>query len=75
MAYYYPEPSHTFSEYLLVPGYTSGGEVGVAGDEACLVAFDSGNHGRLVFHRLRAVDEAQPAASAVWTPPPGSPNS
>ena len=23
MAYYYPEPSHTFSECLLVPGYTS----------------------------------------------------
>ena len=23
MAYYYPEPSHTFGEYLLVPGYTS----------------------------------------------------
>jgi len=23
MAFYYPEPSHTFSEYLLVPGYTS----------------------------------------------------
>ncbi|MBR2459618.1 MAG: IMP dehydrogenase [Clostridia bacterium] len=23
MAYYYPEPSHTISEYLLVPGYTS----------------------------------------------------
>ena len=23
MAYYYKEPSHTFSEYLLVPGYTS----------------------------------------------------
>ena len=23
MAYYYPEPSHTFSEYLLGPGYTS----------------------------------------------------
>ena len=23
MAYYFPEPSHTFSEYLLVPGYTS----------------------------------------------------
>ena len=23
MAYYNPEPSHTFSEYLLVPGYTS----------------------------------------------------
>lgn len=23
MAYYYPEPSHTFSEYLLVPDYTS----------------------------------------------------
>ena len=22
MAYYYPEPSHTFSEYLLVPGYS-----------------------------------------------------
>ena len=22
MAYYYPEPSHTFSEYLLIPGYT-----------------------------------------------------
>jgi len=22
LAYYYPEPSHTFSEYLLVPGYT-----------------------------------------------------
>ncbi len=22
MAYYYPEPCHTFSEYLLVPGYT-----------------------------------------------------
>ena len=23
MAYYYPDPSHTFSEYLLVPGFTS----------------------------------------------------
>ena len=23
MAFYYPEPSHTFSEYLLIPGYTS----------------------------------------------------
>ena len=23
MAYYYPDPSHTFSEYLLIPGYTS----------------------------------------------------
>ncbi|MBQ2383319.1 MAG: IMP dehydrogenase, partial [Oscillospiraceae bacterium] len=23
MAYIYPEPSHTFSEYLLIPGYTS----------------------------------------------------
>ena len=23
MAYYYPAPSHTFSEYLLIPGYTS----------------------------------------------------
>ena len=23
MAYYFDEPSHTFSEYLLVPGYTS----------------------------------------------------
>ena len=23
MAYYYTEPSHTFSEYLLVPGYSS----------------------------------------------------
>ena len=23
MAYYYPEHSHTFSEYLLIPGYTS----------------------------------------------------
>ena len=23
MAYYYKEPSHTFSEYLLIPGYTS----------------------------------------------------
>ena len=23
MAYYYPEPSHTFSEYLLIPGYPS----------------------------------------------------
>ena len=23
MAYFYPEASHTFSEYLLVPGYTS----------------------------------------------------
>jgi len=22
MAYYYSEPSHTFSEYLLIPGYT-----------------------------------------------------
>ena len=22
MAYFYPEPSHTFSEYLLIPGYT-----------------------------------------------------
>ncbi len=23
MAYYYTEPSHTFSEYLLVPGFSS----------------------------------------------------
>ena len=23
MAYYYPEAAHTFSEYLLVPGYSS----------------------------------------------------
>ena len=23
MAYYFKEPSHTFSEYLLIPGYTS----------------------------------------------------
>ena len=23
MAYYYDQPSHTFSEYLLVPGYSS----------------------------------------------------
>ena len=23
MAYYFNEPSHTFSEYLLVPGYSS----------------------------------------------------
>ena len=23
MAFYYDEPSHTFSEYLLVPGYSS----------------------------------------------------
>ena len=23
MAYYYSEPSHTFSEFLLIPGYTS----------------------------------------------------
>ena len=23
MAYFYEEPSHTFSEYLLVPGYSS----------------------------------------------------
>ena len=23
MAFYYNEPSHTFSEYLLIPGYTS----------------------------------------------------
>ena len=23
MAYYFDQPSHTFSEYLLVPGYTS----------------------------------------------------
>ena len=23
MAYFYSEPSHTFSEYLLIPGYTS----------------------------------------------------
>ena len=23
MAYYFTEPSHTFSEYLLVPGYSS----------------------------------------------------
>ena len=29
MAYYFSEPSHTFSEYLLVPGYTS---------EACIPA-------------------------------------
>ena len=29
MAYYYPEPSHTFSEYLLIPGYT---------DENCVPA-------------------------------------
>ena len=29
MAYYYQEPSHTFSEYLLIPGYT---------DETCVPA-------------------------------------
>lgn len=29
MAYYYQEPSHTFSEYLLIPGYT---------DENCVPA-------------------------------------
>ena len=29
MAYYFKEPSHTFSEYLLVPGYSS---------EACIPA-------------------------------------
>ena len=23
MAYYFSEPSHTFNEYLLVPGYSS----------------------------------------------------
>ena len=23
MAYFYDEPSHTFNEYLLIPGYTS----------------------------------------------------
>ena len=23
MAYFYDEPSHTFSEYLLIPGYTA----------------------------------------------------
>ena len=23
MAFYYSEPSHTFSEYLLIPGYTA----------------------------------------------------
>lgn len=23
MAFYYDEPAHTFSEYLLVPGYSS----------------------------------------------------
>lgn len=23
MAYFYDEPSHTFSEYLLIPGYSS----------------------------------------------------
>ena len=23
MAYFYDEPSHTFGEYLLIPGYTS----------------------------------------------------
>ena len=23
MAFYYSEPSHTFGEYLLIPGYTS----------------------------------------------------
>ena len=38
-----------------------GGQIGVAGDEARLVAFDSGHHGRLVLHGLGAVDEAQPA--------------
>ena len=29
MAYFYDEPSHTFNEYLLVPGYT---------DENCIPA-------------------------------------
>ena len=29
MAFYYEEPSHTFSEYLLVPGYS---------DERCIPA-------------------------------------
>ena len=30
MAYYYPDPSHTFSEYLLVPGYSSAENVPTA---------------------------------------------
>ncbi len=53
MAYYYPEPSHTFSEYLLVPGYTSeecipdnvslktpSGEVSEGGEEECPISLN-----------------------------------
>ena len=38
-----------------------GGQVGVAGDKAGLVALHPGHHGRLALHRLGAVDEAEPA--------------
>ena len=30
MAYYFSEPSHTFNEYLLVPGYSSAENVPTA---------------------------------------------
>ena len=43
MAYYYPEPSHTFSEYLLIPGYAI--SLGLAFFVPSIftgIAFDSG---------------------------------
>lgn len=30
MAYYFTEPSHTFGEYLLVPGYSGSQQIGRA---------------------------------------------
>ena len=38
-----------------------GGEIGVADNEACLIIFHAGNHSRLVFNGLRAVNKGKPA--------------
>ena len=56
MAYYYSEPSHTFSEYLLIPGYT--GEDCIPDNVSLrtpLVKYRKGveeKHGSLMFKNL-----------------------
>lgn len=48
MAYYYPQESHTFSEYLLVPGYSSSENIPTAVDlKTPLVKYKKGEEPRL----------------------------
>ncbi len=51
MAYYYPQESHTFSEYLLVPGYSSSQNIPTAVDlKTPLVRFKKGEEPRLTLN-------------------------